>query len=436
MQNSLKNPRFRKYNDVLAYFYAQLPMYQRQGVQAYKKDLTNTLALLEACGNPHLGLKTIHIAGTNGKGSTSHIIAGALMSQGLKTGLYTSPHYRDFRERIKLNGELIPAWYVKKFANDTAEAMGSIKPSYFEMTVALAFSWFHFQRVDVAVIETGLGGRLDSTNVITPLVSVITNISYDHMNLLGNTLEEIANEKAGIIKPNIPVVVGERQPETNDVFRIKAQTENSEIQFAEDSIHIESDSEKYGTTLRISCDGKPWISNLFIDIQGPYQKSNLTTAFCALKVLENEFPLDIPKLKAHFKEFTKHTKFIGRWQWLQKKPDILADSAHNEGGLSLVLRAIQKMDYPKIHIVIGFVNDKEIDKVLELFPKDAVYYFCKANIPRGLDAETLCLKAKNAGLTGRNYTSVKRAYAAARAKAGKEELIFVGGSIFIVAEVI
>jgi len=411
-------------------------MYQRQGIQAYKKDLTNTLALLEACGNPHLRLKTIHIAGTNGKGSTSHIIAGALMSQGFKTGLYTSPHYRDFRERIKIDGELIPAWYVKKFANQTVEAIEFIKPSYFEMTVALAFSWFEFQKVDVAVIETGLGGRLDSTNVITPLVSVITNISYDHMNLLGNTLQEIAREKAGIIKTKIPVVIGERQSETNEVFQWKAKIEKSDIIFAEDYINIEPTYEKYGTTLQISCDSEPWFSNLYIDIQGPYQTSNLATAFCTLKVLEREFPMDIPKLKRYFKEFTKNTKFIGRWQWLQKSPDVLVDSAHNEGGLTTVLNAIQKMNYPGIHVVIGFVNDKEIDKILELFPKDAVYYFCKANIPRGLDANELCLKAKSKGLYGKTYSSVKRALSAARAKAEKEELVFVGGSIFVVAEVI
>lgn len=413
-------------------------MYQRQGDSAFKKDLTNTLALLELANNPHTKIKTIHIAGTNGKGSTSHLIAAGLQAQGYKVGLYTSPHYKDFRERIKINGDYISIQYIKDFTNTYYQSFYDIKPSFFEMTVALAFTYFADQKVDFAVIETGLGGRLDSTNVITPLLSVITNISYDHQNLLGNTLGEIAGEKAGIIKNNVPVVIGETQNEITPIFTKKTKEMNANIHFADQSTRIEliDNSLDTYTTCNVFIHDVLWIPNLRTEISGPFQIKNLMTSLYSLYLLKDVVGIDIEKIRSFFIHFKSKTKYQGRWQVLGNNPLIIADSAHNEAGIELVISELKKYIDRKWHFVIGFVNDKDIDKIITQFPKNATYYFAKANIPRGLDAESLCQKFTAFGYVGKPYISVKKAFASAKKVAKKEDLIFVGGSIFVVAEII
>jgi dihydrofolate synthase/folylpolyglutamate synthase len=428
--------RFTKYQDVLQFFYDQLPMFQRVGSPAFKKDLTNTLALLEACGNPHQKLKTIHIAGTNGKGSTSHLIAGGLQAMGFKTGLYTSPHYKDFRERIKINGQYIEPQFIKSFVNTFYQDIIRIQPSFFEMTVALSFYYFDQKKVDFAVIETGLGGRLDSTNVITPLLSVITNISFDHMDMLGDTLEKIAFEKAGIIKPGVPVIIGEDQEEVRHVFAETAKQKNSLYMVAEKDFQAVRKTNGLTETWDIFAFGKPWITNFRLDISGPFQEKNLITAMAALHYLLGEDKNVVSKLIKFFPHFSTYTKFMGRWQILSTKPFILADSAHNEGGLQYVVRYLESCPKNKLHIVLGFVNDKEINKILAVFPKDASYYFVKANIPRGLSATLLQEKATTYGLKGKSYSSVRKGFAAAKQKLQPDDVLFVGGSIFVVAEIL
>ncbi|MBC7884809.1 MAG: bifunctional folylpolyglutamate synthase/dihydrofolate synthase [Saprospiraceae bacterium] len=429
---------FKSYTDVLNYMYTQLPMFQRQGASAYIKDLTNTIALCKLAGNPQDLVKTIHIAGTNGKGTTSHIVAAGLQAQGYKVGVYTSPHYKDFRERIKINGKYISRHFILNFINKYKSALEEIKPSFFEMTVALAFSYFENQKVDYAVIETGLGGRLDSTNVIQPMVSVITNISYDHQNLLGNSLEEIALEKAGIIKAGVPVIIGERQENIQNIFLEKAKVQNSPIMFAQDHITLTelhstgNGSKKYS----VYVDGSLWIDELTTDLSGPYQEKNLISGLFVLHHLSRKINISAEKIKLFFPTLKEKTKYIGRWEILQHHPLIIADSAHNEGGLKLVFGAIKKMSFRRLHIVIGFVNDKDLSKILHLFPSDASYYFTKANIPRGLPAKDLRTMANSYGLKGKAYVSVRKALAAAKTKATKDDLIYVGGSIFIVAEVL
>lgn len=426
---------FRTYREVLAYLFDKLPMYQRVGAPAFKKDLTNTLRLLEVAGNPHESLTCIHIAGTNGKGSTSHLIAGGLQANGYRTGLYTSPHYKDFRERIKIDGQYITPAYIKKFINTYYHAIEEIQPSFFELTVVLAFSYFRDQHVDYAVIETGLGGRLDSTNVITPILSVITNISYDHMNMLGDTLELIAYEKAGIIKPGVPVLIGEMQPEVAGVFRKKASESRSDILFAPDFTDV-IQTRNYPATYKVNVHEKTWIPSIRFDIGGPYQAHNLRTAFAALYLLQEKISLDAGKWPDYFPSFSKHTRFMGRWQILSEKPLIVADSAHNEGGLHYVLDHLQSLKTRQIHFVLGFVNDKELGKILDMFPDKGVYYFAKANIPRGLPAHELKEVAARHGLRGKAYTSVKRAFVSAKKSMQPDDILFVGGSIFVVAEIL
>ena len=436
----MSTDKITTYQDCLTYMYEQLPMFQRQGPSAYKKNLENTIKLCDLVGNPHKNIKSIHIAGTNGKGTTSHIIAAGLQAQGYTVGVYTSPHYKDFRERIKINGKYISRQYILKFINTYKSNMEIIKPSFFEMTVALAFAYFRHQKVDYAVIETGLGGRLDSTNVITPLLSVITNISYDHQNMLGDTLPLIAGEKAGIIKPGIPVIVGESQDETNDVFVYKATETSSTLYFAEDHIKLNplsSSNDAYNTyEVVIGSELKPWIPQLRTDLHGPFQEKNLKTGLFALYQLSKIIPLNAAKIAAFFPGLAQATKYMGRWQILSTQPMILADSAHNEAGIKLVLQEMQQMTFDKLHVVLGFVNDKDVNKVLASFPKNAYYYFAKANIPRGLEATILAEAGKSNGLIGKPYSSVKKALAAAKTKSNQQDMIYVGGSIFVVAEVI
>lgn len=426
------------YQQTLEYLFSKLPMYQRVGSTAFKKDLTNTLKLCEVNGNPHLKLKCIHIAGTNGKGSVSHIIASILQSQGYKVGLYTSPHYKDFRERIKINGEYISEEAVVNFTEKNRKSFDLIEPSFFEMTVVMAFDYFVTQKVDYAVIEVGLGGRLDSTNVITPLLSVITNISYDHMDMLGNTLAEIATEKAGIIKSNIPVVIGETHVETEPVFIKKAEERNSEIIF----------SERINSTRKISqtFDNvkfsflKNGANNIFYetDLTGSYQMKNINTALTACFYLKEKNIIAISEkaIETGIQNVKKIAGLIGRFQIINKHPLTILDSAHNEGGIKILFSELKEYSFNVLHIVFGTVKDKDLTKIFTLLPKNAKYYFCKANIPRGLDADQLKLTASEYSLIGESYNSVKEAYTAAQNMSEENDAILVAGSIFVLAEVL
>lgn len=422
------------YNEALEFMYAQLPMYQRQGAAAYKKDLTNTLLLCEATGHPEKNIKTIHVAGTNGKGTTSHIIAGGLQSQNLKTGLYTSPHYKDFRERIKINGQYISPGYIVRFIQKYEEAIYRIQPSFFELTFVMALRYFADKRVDVAIIETGLGGRLDSTNVITPLLSVITNISFDHQNMLGNTLVAIAGEKAGIIKNNIPVIIGETQSEVQMVFVQKAHEKNSRLLFADEHIQLERQQQQNQIQYDVYIDQNIWMRHVRMDINGPFQEKNIKTALYTLFCLKNIFDIQEENLQTFFPRLSTLTKYMGRWQILGQNPTIIADSAHNVAGIQYVLKKLEEIRQGNIHFVLGFVNDKDISSVLQQFPKEARYYFAKANIPRGMETNALKELAAKTDLRGRAYSSVKNALKAARRHADKNDIIFIGGSIFVVAE--
>lgn len=439
------------YKQTLDYLFAQLPMYHRIGAAAYKENLDNTIALCEYLGNPQDKFKSIHVAGTNGKGSVSHMLAAICQSAGLKTGLYVSPHYKDFRERIKTNGQYIPRKQVVEFIQLHRAAIERIQPSFFELCVGMAFDWFARQKVDIAIIEVGLGGRLDSTNIITPLLSVITNISYDHQNLLGETLTLIAGEKAGIIKPGVPVVIGETHPESAPVFLKKASEAGAPIFFADQYIRVVENTSELNSAMLVSStqykgykNGNLFLENLEVDATGPFQAKNVATViqcFETLKELKpHRFFENYEVLLAGLKNLRTLTKFMGRWQIIGENPTILCDSAHNEAGLRLAFNAIfnahNQNEAQQLHLVTGFVNDKDVDKALELFPKNARYYFAKANIPRGLDASALKEKAAGFGLQGRAYSSVRRALNAAKRHAAPSDLIVVIGSIFVVAEVL
>jgi dihydrofolate synthase / folylpolyglutamate synthase len=435
------------YKQTLDYLYTQLPMFTRIGAAAFKKDLTNTLALCEALGNPQNSFPSIHIAGTNGKGSTAHMVAAVLQAAGYKTGLYISPHYKDFRERIKVNGQYVSKKYVQDFVKEYITHFEKIQPSFFEMTVAMAFDYFRHEKVDIAVIEVGLGGRFDSTNIITPLVSVITNISLDHTDMLGTTLPEIAFEKAGIIKPEIPVVIGETHIETRPVFEKKATETQSPIYFASQDVdiqHLSSDFEK--TIFNINFQNKfhtdfPSFKNLEsleVGLSGDFQEKNVATVLETFQIINQNTPFKISEtaLRTGLKNVKSLTNFIGRWQLIGQNPTIICDSAHNEGGLSITLKQLKTLNFNHLHIVMGFVKDKDLSKVLTLFPDTATYYFAKANIPRGLDAEILRGMASEQNLKGNAYKTVKQALATAKKRAEPNDLIFVGGSIFVVAEIL
>ncbi len=428
------------YKETLDYLYAQLPMYQRQGPKAFKKDLKNIKRLLKLLGNPEQKLSTVHIAGTNGKGTVAHLLAAAFKQAGLKTGLYTSPHYHDFRERIKINGHFISKDEVVSFVQKNKGIIESIKPSFFEITVAMAFTTFAERQTDIAVIETGLGGRLDSTNVLSPLISVITNISYDHQNFLGNTLAKIAAEKGGIIKPHTPVIVGESHPETDRIFSVIAEEKQAPLYFADQMIESEIvKQEKNTTTLNIHQEGYFHFHHIEVELAGPFVINNTRTALAALAVLEQEMLLPtliMPTLLTAWPNLRELTAYQGRWQWLGEQPDILCDSAHNEAALQSTLTALRQMNYPHVHIVLGMVHDKDTGAALALFPPEATYYFCRPDIPRGLDAEELQTQANKHGLQGASYPSVQAALQAAKNNAKPNELIFVGGSTFVVAEVV
>jgi dihydrofolate synthase/folylpolyglutamate synthase len=433
------------YKQTIQYLYTQLPMFTRDGVSAFKKDLINTLALCDVLDNPQHKFKSVHVAGTNGKGSTSHMLAAILQVAGYKTGLYTSPHLKDFRERIRINGQMISEQAVVDFVARHKPDFNRIEPSFFEMTVALAFNVFANEKVDIALIEVGLGGRLDSTNIITPLLSVITNIGWDHMNMLGDTLQLIAAEKAGIIKPRIPVIVGEHQPEVAQVFLNKALKENSKIDFASEDWDIVSSSTSIDTlSIEVQKQLLPTFAysdapvlNLQLDLPGTYQVKNLKTVLSAVEELQNQgFKITDEHITTALKQVKTLTGLHGRWEVLNRQPLTICDTGHNPEGIAEVLKNIAAVDYKKLHFVIGMVNDKDLSKVLTMLPKNALYYFCKPDIPRGLDAENIREQAAAFGLMGKAYPSVKAALQVAQANAGNTDLVFVGGSTFVVAEVV
>lgn len=404
------------YQETINWMFNQLPMYQLQGASAYKKDLTNAYLLTNHLGNPEKNLKCIHVAGTNGKGSTSHMLASIFQEAGYTVGLYTSPHLKDYRERIKINGDEISEDFVCEFITKNKAFFEANDMSFFEMTVGLAFDYFAKEKVDIAIMEVGMGGRLDATNIITPLVSVITNIGLDHTQFLGNTLEAIAFEKAGIIKPGIPVVIGEYTNETKPVFETKAKENNSEIYFASDLIH-----ERFPS-----------------DLIGDYQVHNKKTVLQTVAIIktQKDFKIYETDIKSGLLNVVKNTKLQGRWQQLGEFPKIICDTAHNKNGLEIVMKQIQKEKYDTLHIVLGVVNDKDLDEVLPLFPTNAIYYFCKPNIPRGLDARILQEKAAGFNLKGEVFNSVSDSYTAALQNALKSDFIFIGGSTFVVAEIV
>ena len=402
------------YNQTIAWLFTQLPMYQRVGTDAFKKNLDNIIELCEYLGNPQNKIKTIHVAGTNGKGSTSHMMASVLQEAGYKVGLYTSPHLKDFRERIKISGQMIAEESVISFVKDNATIIEEVKPSFFEITVAMAFDYYAKAKVDVAVIETGLGGRLDSTNIITPLVSVITNIGLDHQAMLGNTLELIAYEKAGIIKHKIPTIIGRTQNETTPVFEQKAKDMNSPILFVGDKFY----------------------PNYELDLKGHYQSENAKTAFWALELLKPDFDIKKQHLEKGFSNVIKNTGLLGRWHVLNTVPLTIADTAHNEDGLNAVLTQIKEQDYEHLHCVLGFVNDKDVAKILKVFPKNASFYYAKPQIPRGMENDELLKITKKCQREGKFFDSVKDALEAAKHKASDKDMVYVGGSTFVVAEVV
>lgn len=388
-------------------------MYQRQGSTAFKKDLTNIKAFSDHLGRPELGFESVHVAGTNGKGSVSHMFASVLQAAGYKTGLYTSPHLKDFRERIRVNGQPISKESVVEFIELHKAFLERQKLSFFELTVGMAFDHFNREQVDIAIVEVGLGGRLDSTNILKPLVSVITNIGYDHMQFLGNSLPEIAVEKGGIIKPETPVVIGETQVEVAHVFQKLAQERQAPIYFADQMSFHTYES----------------------DLKGDYQKKNRITVQQTLRLLDGmNYKITKQALLDGFKNVTRNTGLKGRWQVLQFHPKVICDTAHNKEGLQLVMKQLAQESFRKLHVVLGMVNDKDLGSVLGYFPGEATYYFCRPDIPRGLDAEVLMKKAKEFKLTGTVYKSVHEAYVAALAKAAKDDLIYAGGSTFVVAE--
>ena len=404
---------------------------------AFKKDLTNIRALCAALGQPQERLRTIHIAGTNGKGSTAHMLASVLQAAGLKVGLYTSPHYRDFRERIKVNGKLMAARAVVDFVEAHEGLFTAIQPSFFEITVAMAFEYFAREQVDWAVVEVGMGGRLDSTNILVPELCVITNISYDHTQFLGDTLPEIAGEKAGIIKPGVPVVISETQEETRAVFLQKAAQAGAPIVFADQQYEarlVQSGLEQ--TIYDVYREGVRLFEQLELNAYGDYQRKNLQAVLQAVEWLQPGQAVGEHQLRAGLRELRERTRFLGRWQVLGRNPLALCDSAHNEAGLKLAMSELERLDYQRLHIVYGMVNDKDPNKILHLLPPSAKYYFARPDIPRGLGAEALQRAAGSAGLHGSTYESVAGALQAARSAAEPEDLIYVGGSIFVVAEVV
>ncbi|MBN1985458.1 MAG: bifunctional folylpolyglutamate synthase/dihydrofolate synthase [Prolixibacteraceae bacterium] len=429
------------YAEVLDYLYNMLPMYQRTGPAAYKNNLDNTILLDNYYGNPHRKFKTIHVAGTNGKGSVSHMLAAIFQKAGYKTGLYTSPHLKDFRERIRIDGEMIPEneiiGWVKEFRK--SNKLWKIEPSFFELTVALTFDYFAREKVDIAIVEVGLGGRLDSTNIITPELSIITNIGLDHTALLGNTLEKIGAEKAGIIKPGVPLIAGKTQKETENIFKRVAEKAGSEIYFADQEYRVayamlDMDGNQVMT---VEKNGATVYSGVKLDLTGFYQQQNLPAVLKAVEVMQKRgWDISQQHVFDGLAVTAKLTGLRGRWQIIGANPKIVCDTAHNFDGMLQIVKQIEQTPFKNLHIVFGMVNDKEPDKVLSILPQNAGYYFTKANIPRALNENILAKAARRFGLEGKCYSSVTEAFIAARKNAGSHDLIYVGGSTFVVAEIL
>ncbi len=405
----------KTYKETVEWMFAQLPMFQKIGIDAFKKDLTNTQNFAEHLGHPENKFKSVHIGGTNGKGSTSSLIASVLQEAGYKVGLYTSPHLKDFRERIKINGQEVTEAFVVDFIENNKEFLEKNHLSFFEMTVGMAFQYFAEQKVDVAIIEVGLGGRLDSTNIITPLLSVITNIGWDHMNILGNTIREIASEKAGIIKNNVPVVVGEFTEETKNVFDEAADKQNAPLFYAALNAEI------------------PYLDS---DLKGSYQEHNKKTAYEALHLLKKSFVISDENIKEGFLKVGPNTGLKGRWTVLSELPLIVADTAHNKDGLLVVMKQVQEQKFNKLYMVFGVVNDKDLESIIPFLPKSAEYFVAKPDVPRGLDAMILKDKLEKEGFVVKAFDSIPLALAHARQAALPDDMIYIGGSTFVVAEVV
>lgn len=429
------------YEQTLAYMFDCLPMFHRVGAAAYKANLDNTIALNTLSGNPQTKFPSVHIAGTNGKGSVSHMIASILQTHGLKTGLYTSPHLKDFRERIRVNGKMIPKNKVVSFVNSYKKNFDTIHPSFFEITFALAMEYFSEQQVDIAVVETGMGGRLDSTNTVRSILSIITNIGLDHTQFLGDTLQKIAGEKAGIIKPGIPVIIGKTQSETRDVFHETALKNKSTITFADSIYKVANfrfiNKPPFGSTFDLFRNEKPYMKAVYSALGGIYQQENIQTVFAATEVLRSlGYKIEDQQILQGLRNVIKNTGLQGRWQVLGEKPLTICDTGHNKDGITNVVEQLRQIKFNKLHIVFGMVSDKDIPGILSLLPKDAAYYFCKPNIPRGLDVSELKKAADTLGLKGSAYESVSLALKSARKHAQADDLIYIGGSTFVVAEVL
>lgn len=433
-------PESVTYSETLAYLYDQLPMFQRVGTAGFRKGLGNTLVLAEALGHPEQRFRSVHVAGTNGKGSSSHLLAAVLQAAGYKVGLYTSPHLREFTERIRVNGQELAPEYLVQWVEKWRPLFEQVQPSFFEMCVALAFDYFAEQRVDIAVVEVGLGGRFDSTNIITPLVSLITNISFDHQALLGNTLVEIAGEKAGIIKPGVPVVVSQTQPEVAEVFKREAAAKLAHLVFADQiyqaSFTAEPSAETGLRPVAVTQHGRPYLPNTELGLPGDYQQFNLPGVLATLDELRAQgFHITESAIRTGLRQVTRLTGMRGRWSIIGRQPLVVCDTGHNAAGLQLVVAQLRRLSYRQLHLVIGTVNDKDVASMLALLPADGIYYFCAAKIPRAMPAVELAQQAQALGLVGRAYDSVTDAVAAARAAAGPDDVVFIGGSTFVVAEV-
>ena len=427
------------YQETLDYLYSYLPMFQRIGAAAYKADIYNTVELMKALGNPEKKFKSIHVAGTNGKGSSSHLIASILREKGLKVGLHTSPHLKDFRERIKIDNKMCSEEFVVKFVENNKELIERIKPSFFETAVAMAFTYFAQENVDIAIIEVGMGGRLDSTNVINPLSCLITNISFDHTQFLGNSLAEIAGEKAGIIKENTPVVISQSQEETKNVFIAKANEKNSPISFADSYLSCENVNHSCGEMrLDIYKNGEKRLENLKSPLAGYYQQKNILGVIALIDTLNqyHNFNISEENIINGIENLSTNFPIAGRWQILCKSPLTICDTGHNEDGLKYVIEQIKNTPHQKLRFVLAMVNDKDVNKVLSMLNKDAEYYLSQANIPRALPVEQLAEKAKQAGLCFSQYETISQALAKAQEEAEENDLVFVGGSTFTVAEVV
>jgi dihydrofolate synthase/folylpolyglutamate synthase len=425
------------YQQTIDYLFSRLPMFSRIGAAAFKKDLTNTITLCKHLDDPHTKFKSIHVAGTNGKGSVSHMLAAILQTVGYKVGLYTSPHLKDFRERIKVNGQEVNEEFVIDFTEQTKALIEEIEPSFFEITVAMAFDYFAKEKVDIAVIEVGLGGRFDSTNIITPELSIITNIGWDHMNILGDSLEKIAFEKAGIIKQGIPVVIGETLPETKPVFEKIANEKNATIHYAKQSRNVLSwEWKDHELIVEVEEKGKTDHKKYHLDLPGIYQSKNLLTVLEACSVLkELKYNIYENDIKTGLQKAKKITGLHGRWEIIHEHPTIVLDVGHNEDGIKQIKQQLELTSYHELHIIIGLVKDKEVEKVLSLLPHSAHYYFTQAQIPRALNADVLTAKAADQNLHGEFYSEVNLAIKAAKGKAHKDDLILVCGSVFLVGEV-